>query len=49
MKNYTVSGYTDEVGPTQVDINAKDKREAERIAKDEFDFYLVVNISENPE
>ena len=46
MKKYRVSGFIDEVGACQVDVEANSKSEAKQIAMDDYDFYEVVNVSE---
>ena len=46
MKKYRVSGFMDEVGAVQVDIEATSGAEAMKIAEEEYDLYEVVNVSE---
>lgn len=46
MKKYRVSGFIDEVGAAQVDIEATSGAEAMKEAEDEYDFYEITNITE---
>ncbi len=46
MKDYRVSGFTEEAGAAQVDIEATTKEEAEIIARKDYDFTKVIDVTE---
>jgi hypothetical protein len=45
MKKYRISGYMGEVGAVQVDIEAKNKKEAIKIANDKYNFSTIIGIT----
>lgn len=46
MNNYRVSGFIEEIGATQVDIEARNKSEARVIAEEKYYFYKITNVTE---
>lgn len=47
MKNkYRISGFIEEAGVVQLDIEADSKAQAKYIAQNEYDFDEIINISE---
>lgn len=46
MKKYRISGFIDEIGACQTDLEANSKEEAKQIAITDYEYYIVVNVSE---
>ena len=46
MKKFRVSGFIDEVGPSQVDVVASNEVRAKKMAINIYGFYQVVNVTE---
>jgi len=45
MNKYRISGFIDEVGAVQVDIESKNKKEAKQLANDKYNFSSIIGVT----